>query len=101
METVEHVEPDPVKLVRLAWMLVALLDETRMASLDEPARARVAVTVQRSLVELGSALSDDLLAELGRLLPLPADRAPNQSELLSVEAQLVGWLRGLLALDAP
>jgi hypothetical protein len=96
-EPVEPVEPDPVKLVRLAWMLVALLDETRIATLDVSARARLAGTVQRSLAELGSALPDVLVDELAVLIPLPRDRPPSQADLLILEAQLVGWLRGLLA----
>ena len=92
---------DPVKLVRLSWMLVALLDETRVAGLDAHARARLASTVQRALAELGSALPDDLMEELAALVPLPVDRPPTQTDLLIVEGQLVGWLRGLLAPAGP
>lgn len=92
----ERDDVDPVKLIRLAWMLVALLDETRLADLDEGARARLAGTVQRSLAELGSALPDELMEELAALMPLPRDRPPSRTDLLLLEAQLVGWLRGVL-----
>ena len=87
---------DRVKLARLAWMFVALLDETRLATLDEQACARLASMVQRSLVELGSALPDELIQELGSLLPRDDRRTPGQTDLLLLEAQVVGWLRGML-----
>ena len=92
---------ETVKLVRLAWMLVALLDETRAAALDEQARCRVADAVHSSLVEVGSALPDDLLTELAGLLVLPDGRPPTQGDLRLAEAQLVGWLRGLLVEGGP
>jgi hypothetical protein len=98
---VAHGGIDPVKLVRLAWMLVALLDETRAATLDEQARSRVAGAVHSSLIEVGSALPDDLLAELAALVALPEGHPPTQGDLRVAEAQLVGWLRGLLAPNAP
>jgi hypothetical protein len=94
-------ELDPVKLVRLAWMLVALLDETRAATLDDHARYRLAGAVHTSLVEVGSALPDDLLGELAALVALPEGRPPTQADLRLTEAQLVGWLRGLLAPNMP
>lgn len=93
--------PDPVKLVRLAWMLVALLDETRAATLDEHGRSRLARAVHSSLVEVGSALPDDLVAELGALVVLPEGEPPTQDDLRVAEAQLVGWLRGLLRPTSP
>jgi hypothetical protein len=94
---VERDDLDPVKLVRLAWMLVSLLDESRAALLDPSARARLAGMVQRALAEVGSALPVDLLEELVTLIPLPPERPPSQADLLMVQAQLVGWLRGLMA----
>ena len=93
----ERDDLDPVKLVRLAWMLVELLGETCATTLDTDARTRLAGAVQRGLAEVGSALPDDLVEELGQLIPLPRERPPAQGDLLILEAQLVGWLRGLLA----
>ena len=47
--------------------------------------------------ELGSALSDDLRDELGRLaLPFSGTETPSAAELQIAKAQLVGWLEGLV-----
>ena len=93
----ERDDIDPVKLVRLAWMLVDLLEETCATTLDADARTRLAGAVQRALAEVGSAVPNDLVEELGHQLRLPRGRPPTQADLLILEAQLVGWLRGLLA----
>ncbi len=51
---------------------------------------------QRSVDELGSALSPDLQEELERLAPLfSGDTVPSDVELKIAQAQLVGWLEGL------
>ena len=49
------------------------------------------------MAELGAALSVDLREELGRLaLPFADDVAPTSDELRIAQAQLVGWLEGLI-----
>ena len=40
---------------------------------------------------------EDLVEELGQLIALPHERPPTKGDLLILEAQLVRWLRGLLA----
>ena len=89
-------ELDRSKLARLAWMFVALLDETRLATLDDHACERLASTVRRALAELGSALPDELIEDLASALDVRTDSCASQAELLMLEGQVVGWLRGTL-----
>jgi hypothetical protein len=87
---------EPAKVMRVGSMIKQLLDEVRSTPLDEPARERLKVIFERSVDELGSALSPDLRDELDRLaLPFGADSAPTDVELRIAQAQLVGWLEGL------
>jgi hypothetical protein len=87
---------EPAKVMRVGSMIKQLLDEVRSTPLDEPARERLKVIFERSVVELGSALSPDLRDELDRLaLPFGSDATPTDVELRIAQAQLVGWLEGL------
>ena len=89
----------PAKVMRVGTMLKQLLDEVRSASLDEASRDRLRDIYETSVRELGSALSPDLREELGRLaLPFADDDAtpPSAAELQIAQAQLVGWLEGLI-----
>lgn len=91
----ESVE-EPAKVMRIGSMIKQLLEEVRNLDLDEPARERLREIYDRSVVELGAALSDDLRAELDRLaLPFAEDDTPTGAELIVAKAQLVGWLEGL------
>jgi transposase len=94
-------EPDqstisqPTKLIRIASMTRATLDEVRQAPLDEAGRSRLLEIYRRSIDELKEALSPDLREELDEIfLPLTSE-VPSQSELRIAQAQLVGWLEGL------
>jgi len=88
--------PEPAKVMRVGAMIKQLLDEVRSTTLDEPSRERLREIYDRSVVELGSALSDDLRAELERLVfPFHPDEVPTDVELRMAQAQLVGWLEGL------
>ena len=90
-ETVEQ----PAKVMRMASMIKQLLDEVRLAALDEPGRARLKEIYETSVQELSSGLSPDLAAELARVAtPFTVD-TPSQAELRIAQAQLVGWLEGL------
>jgi len=92
-ESIEH----PAKVMRVGTMMRQLLEEVRSASLDEPSRDRLREIYATSVAELGSALSPDLREELGRLaLPFAEDAAPSSDELRVAQAQLVGWLEGLI-----
>lgn len=86
----------PAKVMRIGSMIKQLLEEVRNLDLDEPARERLREIYDRSVTELGAALSDDLREELGRLaLPFADDDTPTGAELVVAKAQLVGWLEGL------
>ena len=89
----------PAKVMRVGTMMKSLLDEVRSATLDDASRDRLRDIYETSVSELGSALSPDLRAELGRLaLPFSDDPAdpPSAAELRIAQAQLVGWLEGLI-----
>ena len=88
---------EPAKVMRVGAMMRQLLEELRNADLDEPARDRMRRIYEISVRELGTALSPDLRAELGRLaLPFSEAEIPSEAELRVAEAQLVGWLEGLI-----
>ncbi len=85
----------PTKLIRIASMVRALLDEARRAPLDDAGRRSLKEIHERSIRELEGILSDDLKRELDEVsLPFSSD-TPTESELLIAQAQLVGWLEGL------
>lgn len=86
---------EPSKLIRIASMTRAMLEEVREAPLDEAGRQRLVAIYQSSINELRDVLSDDLKDELDSIfLPLES-KAPSESELRIAQAQLVGWLEGL------
>jgi len=86
---------EPTKIIRIASMTRAMLDEVRQAPLDEAGRRRLLEVHERSLAELAGVLSEDLRDEFQEIFqPLTSD-APTESELRIAQAQLVGWLEGL------
>lgn len=86
---------EPSKLIRIASMTRAMLEEVREAPLDEAGRQRLVAIYQSSIDELREVLSDDLKEELDSIfLPLESE-SPSESELRIAQAQLVGWLEGL------
>lgn len=86
---------EPSKLIRIASMTRAMLEEVRASGLDDPGRHRLIAIYQNSIDELRDVLSDDLKDELDAIfLPLEAE-TPTESELRVAQAQLVGWLEGL------
>ncbi|MGD0440244.1 MAG: proteasome activator [Acidimicrobiales bacterium] len=91
----EEFVSQPAKLMRIASMAKQLLEEVRMAPLDEASRTRMKEIYQESVRQLEETLSSELAAELGRLA-LPFDEgAPSDAELRVAQGQLVGWLAGL------
>jgi hypothetical protein len=94
-------EPDqstisqPTKLIRIASMTRATLDEVRQAPLDEAGRSRLLKIYRRSIDELKEALSPDLREELDEIFQPLTSEVPSESELRIAQAQLVGWLEGL------
>ena len=96
-EKVDESIEQPAKVMRVGTMMKQLLDEVRAATLDEASRDRLKEIYETSVTELGSALSADLREELDRLaLPFDDDVAPSNDELRIAQAQLVGWLEGLI-----
>jgi hypothetical protein len=90
----EHVTR-PTRLIRIASMVRALLDEARRAPLDDAGRRSLREIHERSIQGLEDILSDDLKQELEEVtLPFTSD-TPSESELRIAQAQLVGWLEGL------
>ena len=85
----------PAKVMRIGGMIKQLLEEVRSAPLDEAGRARLAEVHARSITELESGLSEDLVAELRRITLPFTDVTPSDAELRIAQAQLVGWLEGL------
>jgi Protein of unknown function (DUF2587) len=89
----------PAKVMRVGTMMKQLLEEVRATPLDEPSRERLREIYETSVRELGSAISPDLRDELARLsLPFSDVRGtpPSTAELQIAQAQLVGWLEGLI-----
>jgi hypothetical protein len=90
----EHVT-QPTRLIRIASMVRALLDEARRAPLDDAGRRSLREIHERSIDGLEAILSDDLKKELAEVtLPFTSE-TPSESELRIAQAQLVGWLEGL------
>jgi len=87
----------PAKVMRVGSMLRQLLDELREVQLDEGSRDRMRDIYDTSVKELGSALSQELREELDRItLPFGTEEIPSEAELRVAQAQLVGWLEGLI-----
>ena len=89
----------PAKVMRVGTMMKQLLEEVRATPLDEPSRERLREIYETSVRELGSAISPDLRDELARLsLPFAevGGEPPTTAELQIAQAQLVGWLEGLI-----
>lgn len=86
---------EPTKLIRIASMTRAMLDEARQAPLDEGGRERLAEVHSRSVEELREILSPELQEEFNEIMiPLNTENA-TESELRVAQAQLIGWLEGL------
>ena len=91
------VEPpvsQPTKLIRIASMTRAMLEEVRQAPLDDDGRKRLAQVHERSLDELREVLSKDLLDEFDEIM-VPLDDTVTEAEIRIAQAQLIGWLEGL------
>ena len=88
---------DPAKLIRLGTMLQALMAEVRQADTDEQSRMLLARIHAETMEELATVLSPDLMEELSEFAACcDADGIPTESEIRIAQAQLVGWLQGLL-----
>jgi len=86
---------EPARLIRIASMTRAMLEEVRKADLDEAGRARLMQIYASSISQLRDSLSDDLADELDQMFRPLEGADVSESELRIVQAQLVGWLEGL------
>ena len=87
---------DPAELLRIGTMTKALLDEAGEATLDEAGRRRLTEIHRRAVGLVKEAVSPTLRDELSEFaLPL-GDGDPTEPELRLAQAQLIGWLNGLL-----
>ena len=87
----------PGKLMRVAAVARAMLDEARETPCDEAGCERFRAIYERTIDELSSLLSEDLRDELGHLTAPFLITSPSPSELRVAQAELVGWLEGLFA----
>jgi hypothetical protein len=95
-ESVGDLVEEPAKVMRIGTMIKQLLEEVRVAPLDDASRNRLREIHQTSIKELEQALAPELQDELERLVrPFTEDSTPSDAELRIAQAQLVGWLEGL------
>ena len=85
----------PTKLIRIASMTRAMLEEARQAPLDDGGRRRMAQVHARSVEELRDVLSEELQDEFSEIMVPLNDEATSESELRVAQAQLIGWLEGV------
>ena len=85
----------PAKLMRIASMAKQLLEEVRMAPLDDASRTRMKEIYHESIRQLEGTLSPELAQELDRLAIPFESGPPTDAELRVAQGQLVGWLAGL------
>lgn len=92
----QHRAIDPTKLMRIGMMTVKLLGETGHGPLDAEAARHARAMHERSLREVQAALTDDLREEFDRLIVPFGTEETSQSELRLAQAQLLGWLQGVV-----
>jgi hypothetical protein len=85
----------PTKLIRIASMTRAMLDEARQAPLDDGGRKRMAKVHERSIEELRGILSPELGEEFSEIMIPLNNQDASESELRVAQAQLIGWLEGV------
>ena len=85
---------DPTKLIRIASMTRAVLEELRQAPLDHEACRRILDIHRASLGELREVLSEDLREEFDDIFA-PFEGEPSEASLRIANAQLIGWMEGL------
>jgi len=88
----------PGKAMRIEAMTGELLEELRAAPLDDASRMRMAAIHDQTVRELADALPEAMRVELARLVTeFGTSRPPSDGELRVAEAQLLGWLSGVVA----
>ena len=88
---------EPGRLIRIASMTRAMLEEARVAPLDDAGRQRLLGVYDLSLDQLRDSLSSELQDELVAIFRPLESASASESELRLAQAQLVGWLEGLFS----
>jgi hypothetical protein len=88
---------EPGKLVRITTMARALLEEARSTPCDAAGCERLRRIHDRVIAELTDVISSDLHEELLTLAVRFDQDSPTPSEVRVAQAELVGWLEGLMA----
>jgi hypothetical protein len=89
----------PAKALRLLCMLWDGLEELHRIAPDDPARRALVAAHRAALVEVASTVSDTLINELVELHFAPLDADATVDEIRIAQAQLFGWLNGLILAD--
>lgn len=87
---------EPQKLVRITTMARAMLEEARSAPCDAAGCERLKRIHDRVIAELSDVVSSDLYQELLTLSVSFDEVTPTSSEVRVAQAELVGWLEGLM-----
>src|SRR6201997_4402966 len=86
----------PAKVMRIGTMIKQLLEEVRVAPLDDASRNRLREIHATSIRELEDGLAPELREELERLtLPFTEDATPSDAELRIAQAPTGGGREGL------
>jgi hypothetical protein len=85
---------EPLKLVRIASMVQAMLMEVRSIKLDASATSRLQGVHYRTVEALKGIMSEELTEELDNMV-LPLEGEASEAEVRVAQAQLAGWLEGL------
>jgi len=88
---------EPGKLVRITTMARAMLEEARSTPCDAAGCERLRRIHDRVIAELNDVISAELHEELRALAVRFDDPSPTPSEVRVAQAELVGWLEGLMA----
>ena len=86
----------PGKLMRITAVAKAMLEEARSTPCDAAGCEKFKKIYERTIAELQGVISADLHAELSELAVRFDDPAPSPSALRIAQAELVGWLDGLM-----
>jgi hypothetical protein len=84
------------KLVRMTTLARVMLEEARSAPCDPPGCERLRRIYEKTLSEVGRLLPEPLRTELVFLSVTFDEVSPSPSEIRAAQAELVGWLEGLL-----
>lgn len=87
----------PIKALRLLSLLQSTLDELHEAPLDEPTRRSLIASYRAMLIEMAATVSEVLFEEMVRLHMAPLSPDASAAQLRIAQAQLVGWVMGLIS----